>query len=121
MKKILMIDDEVSFTDIVKLNLEGTGNYEVKTEFNGASGIETAKSFKPDLILLDIVMSEDSGIKILELLKESIETKEIPVIIMSSLRGAAVKEKVARRYCIGYIEKPIGFDALQKKLEQVLK
>ena len=57
-KKILIIDDEEQFTQMVKLNLEGTGRYYVFVENNAFNGYKITKVVMPDLILLDIIMPE---------------------------------------------------------------
>ncbi|MFB3108272.1 MAG: response regulator, partial [Candidatus Binatia bacterium] len=54
-KRILLIDDEPSFTRVLKLYLEKSGAYEVTEENRGEMALETARRFKPDLILLDVM------------------------------------------------------------------
>lgn len=60
-KKILIVDDEEDFTKLIKLNLERTGEYEVEIENGGLRGLAAAREFKPDLILLDILMPDMEG------------------------------------------------------------
>jgi CheY-like chemotaxis protein len=60
-KRILLIDDDPSFTRLLKLNLEETGAYEVRTENRGTAALTAAREFKPDLILLDVVMPDMGG------------------------------------------------------------
>src|SRR2546425_9655292 len=57
-KKILVVDDEVTITRLLKLNLEKTGAYLVREENRGAKAYATAREFKPDLILLDVMMPD---------------------------------------------------------------
>ena len=63
-KKILIVDDEESFTHVVKLNLEATGSYEVCVENNSLAAIDTARKFRPDFIFLDIIMTGKEGSEI---------------------------------------------------------
>ncbi len=84
-KKILLIDDEVDFTTLVRLNLEQTGRYEVRAENNGTSGIVAAKAFKPDLILLDIMMPGIDGCAVGYMLSCDASTKDIPVVFLTAL------------------------------------
>jgi DNA-binding response OmpR family regulator len=65
-----------------KLDIEG---YEIDAAENGTQGVEKAKSFLPDLILLDILMPELDGFGVLDALKHDELTKDIPVIMMSNL------------------------------------
>ena len=55
-RRILIVDDEAGFTRLLKLTLEGTKRYIVKEENDGSQALSTARQFRPDLILLDIVM-----------------------------------------------------------------
>lgn len=120
-KEILIIDDEVSFTEMVKLNLELGGKYSVKAEYRGQHGLEAAKEFQPDLILLDILMPGQNGIEVLQALKNDNETKSIPVIMISALRSTMAKNEIVDMYSSGTIEKPFTFDALESKIEEALK
>jgi CheY-like chemotaxis protein len=84
-KKILIIDDEVGFTRMVKLNVEGTGKYEVRIENKGALALDTAKAFRPDLILLDIIMPDVAGSEVAACLYEDNSTKNIPIVFLTAL------------------------------------
>jgi two-component system alkaline phosphatase synthesis response regulator PhoP len=84
MKKILLVDDEESLLEIMKLNLEATGKYEVQTESQGLKAVERAKAFKPDLIFLDIVMPDIDGSEVAYLLKEDPALASIPVIFLTA-------------------------------------
>lgn len=119
-REILIIDDEVSFTEMVKLNLELNGEYTVKSEYRGSHGLEAAKEFKPDLILLDILMPGQNGIEVLQALKNDNETKPIPVIMISALKSTMAKNEIVDIYGAGTIEKPFTFQALESKIEEVL-
>ncbi|MBZ9572725.1 response regulator [Patescibacteria group bacterium] len=84
MKKILFVEDESAlqktFGDILKRE-----NYEVVSALDGELGLKLAKSEKPDLILLDLILPKMDGFGVLEKLKEDQETKEIPVIILTNI------------------------------------
>ncbi len=84
-KRILIIDDEVSFSQLVKLNLEATGKYEVRTEEKGSLGLVAAKQFKPDLILLDLIMQDMGGGEVSCRLKIDEETKNIPIVYLTAV------------------------------------
>ncbi len=60
-KRILLVDDEESLCRVLKLNLEETGEYEVKTETRGTRALAIARDFKPNLIILDFVMPDIDG------------------------------------------------------------
>ena len=84
-KKILIVDDEVAFTQMVRLNLEGTGKYKVRVENKGTYAVSIVKEFKPDLILLDIIIPDVAGSEIAAQLKEDESTKHIPVVFLTAL------------------------------------
>ena len=68
-KRILVVDDETSITRLLKMNLELIGNFEVREENSGAHAIEAAREFKPDLILLDVMMTDMDGGEVAAALK----------------------------------------------------
>lgn len=84
-KRILVVDDMRLFTRLLKLNLEATGKYEVRTENQGANALAAAKEFGPDLILLDILMPDMSGSAVLQQIKADQSTKDIPVVFVTAL------------------------------------
>jgi CheY-like chemotaxis protein len=121
-KRILMVDDEVALTRMVKLNLERTGNYKVRTENEGAKAIAAAREFKPDLIMLDVMMPGMSGDEIAAQLKEDPELSKIKFIFVTAIvtrdeTGQAGSE-------IGgnvFLAKPIKAEELIGTIERVLK
>jgi CheY-like chemotaxis protein len=84
-KKILIVDDEENFGKLVKMNLEDTGEYEVRLETQGVRAIPAAREFKPDFILLDIVMPDMDGGEVAHQLKDDKELKDIPLGFLTAL------------------------------------
>lgn len=84
-KKILIIDDEVDFTQVLRLNLEAAGKYEVRTENRGAYGLASARIFKPDLILLDIRMPDMEGSNVVQKIKNDEALKDTPVVFLTAV------------------------------------
>jgi DNA-binding response OmpR family regulator len=82
MKKILIVDDVPENVFLLQDQLESE-NYNILTAYDGKAAIEKAVSECPDLILLDIVMPEISGIQVCNTLAENQETKKIPVILVT--------------------------------------
>ncbi|MBU1206047.1 MAG: response regulator [Proteobacteria bacterium] len=77
----MIIDEEESFTQLVKLNLEASGKYEVRAGNEGSLGLIAAKQFKPDLILLDLIMPDMGGGELSYQLRSDEDTKTIPIFI----------------------------------------
>ena len=84
-KRILVVDDEPALTRMVKLILERTGKYEVRTENQGTMAIAAAKEFNPDLIFLDVMMPDMGGDDIAALLKEDEELSKIELIFLTAI------------------------------------
>ena len=121
-KKILIIDDEENFCQLVKLNLEETRKFEVLTSTKGAQGIGLAKSERPDLILLDVIIPDTGGSEIAECLLKDPATKYIPIIFLTAI----ISEKRVRdnKGIIGgreFISKPIKLGELIRRIEKVLE
>ncbi len=83
-KKILIIEDEQSLVDLLadKLRTEG---FEVQTAGDGITGLELALKWRPDAILLDIVMPKMDGLTMLRKLREQDEGKKVQVILLTNL------------------------------------
>lgn len=84
MKKILFIEDatalQKTFGDILR-----KGSYEVTSALDGEEGLKLAKTEKPDLILLDLILPKVDGFEVLRRLKEDPKTKKIPIIVLTNL------------------------------------
>src|SRR3989338_3599955 len=82
-KKILVIEDEKTLSDAIikKLKVEG---YEVDSAYDGSEGLEKMRMFKPDLVLLDILMPKVDGFQVMETVHKNAELSKIPIIIISN-------------------------------------
>ncbi len=118
--KILVIDDEPEITDIVETFLE-TAGYEVESENASEEGIDKAKTFLPDLVLLDIMMPTMDGYEICSELKRSEKTKRIPVVFLT---GKDARSDEGRSFKVGgvlYIKKPFSCERLLDIVKVVLQ
>ena len=120
-KKILIVDDEPKFTQMVRFNLEKTGVYEVKEVNDAKQAVAKAEQFKPDLVLLDVMMPGMDGGDIATRLKSHPFLKDVPVMFVT----AAVRQSEAGRqgYHSGgllFLAKPITLNALIVAIENNL-
>lgn len=92
MKKILFIEDEAALQEAFGEILKQAG-YEIIMALDGEIGLRLAKSERPDLILLDLVLPKFHGFEVLKKLKQDPETEEIPVIVLTNLEKAEDVEK----------------------------
>lgn len=127
-KRILLVDDDLDFTSMntaVLLNL----GYEVDSAPTAAEGLEKVKEFKPDLIMLDLMMEHyDSGFTFSYRLKSNPETKSIPIIMVTSVHretglpfDAQTKEEKEWIKVDEFLEKPISPEDLSAVLSKHLK
>ena len=120
MRKILVVDDEVSICSLVKFALEKEGHYKVIISSEGKNALLSAEREKPDLILLDIAMPGMDGLEVLKRLKDNARTVEIPVVMFTARSDEASKETAARLYDEEYITKPFEMEDLKTRIEEVL-
>lgn len=100
-RKILVIDDEENFCNLVKKNIEKTDEFEVQVATNGEDGIKLAKEIKPDLILLDVVMPGMDGADVISLIRGDKNIKDTPVVFLTAI----VREEEANsrtNFTMGY-------------------
>ena len=83
-KRILLVDDEKSLTSLLKLNLEDTGDYEVRVENWAEDAVQAAREFKPHLILLDIIMPRLPGGNVASLIDSDPELKGTPIVFLTA-------------------------------------
>lgn len=121
-RTILIIDDDVSLTQAMKINLEDTGNFEVIVENDSRQAIGRAEEARPDLILLDIVMPGLDGGDVSAQLKAHPVLQSIPVLIVTAL--VANSETGGGDAIISggqaMIAKPVQFDKLNHVIETTL-
>jgi two-component system alkaline phosphatase synthesis response regulator PhoP len=118
--KVLVVDDEEPILDLVKYNLEKAG-YEVRTAGDGLKAIEVARTFLPDLVLLDIMMPRMDGIETCRRLREISELQDTYIVFLTA-RGEEYSEVAA--FEVGaddYITKPIKPRALTSRINALFR
>ena len=119
--KILIIDDEPAVLKMYSIALKDAG-HEVITASNGTDGLDQAASFKPDIILLDIIMPSMNGFDVLADLKRNPETQAIPVILITNLPETTSGEKARGLGAADYLVKAeVEPKELTRLIEQHLK
>ncbi len=118
--KVLVIDDEIFISRMIKITLEAK-DYEVVVAKDGTEGLEKALKEKPDVILLDIMMPVYDGFYILGKLKEQDETKAIPVIMLTSMARPQDITRAMELGSAGYVMKPFEYEDLIASIENALK
>lgn len=101
-KKILIVDDEIDFVEMMKLRLEAN-NFNIITAFTGEEGLQKFTVEKPNALLLDIMMSGMDGLSVLEKIRK--ENKHIPVFITTAFSSEARFKEANKLNATGFILK----------------
>jgi len=120
MKKILVIDDLPENVFMLQDRLEHEG-YDVITAYDGKSGIEKTLNEMPDLILLDVMMPELTGLEVCKILVNDPATKDIPIILVTAKSGAEDTKEGLEAGAFDYIKKPFNRIELLARVNSALK
>ncbi len=112
---ILVIDDNLDVGDLLRRYLVDQP-YHVLTSINGEQGIELARKAHPSVIILDIMMPGEDGLAILQILKHTLATQDIPVLICSILDTPDLFFSLG---AAGFLRKPPGRDDFLRTLAQL--
>lgn len=102
-KRVLIIDDEANFCNLIKKNIEHTGEFEVHIATNGDDGITLARNIKPDLILLDLVMPGMDGSDVASVIRNDKDIEDTPIVFLTSMvrkEEANPQENFTRGYAL---------------------
>jgi two-component system, OmpR family, alkaline phosphatase synthesis response regulator PhoP len=119
--RILIIDDETAFTRMVKLNLEKTGEFEVREENRAPNALAAAREFKPHLILLDVIMPTMDGGDVYSQLQRDRQIKTTPVLFLT----ATVSKNEAGTHGLTsggalFLAKPVTVEGLIQRIREHL-
>ena len=113
-KKIMVIDDDESILEVMHIVLEGEG-YDVETSLN-VQPLQKLNSQRPDLILLDVLLSGEDGIELCRRLKSQERTRDIPIILLSAHSSAS---RTARDCgADAFLDKPFDIDVLVEMVKE---
>ncbi len=110
--RVLIVDDETDFSDMVGEYLSVKGDIEVEVAGSGFQAGFTVARFKPDLILMDIMMPGMDGFEAHKMLRDDPDTRHIPVVACTAYRDAEIERRITADSFDGFIEKPLKLDAL---------
>jgi len=116
--KILLVDYEEDFARALQVRLKANG-YNVVLAFDCVQGLIAAQKEKPNLIILDIMVPGGGGFAVVERLKLSIDTRDIPVVFLTGIAGG--EERAFKAGACSYLMKPYDPDELIGVINRVLK
>ena len=118
--KVLVVDDDPDIVEILKYNLKNSG-YSVKSAGNGVDAIKKAKKFIPDIILMDVMMPEMSGIEACEEIKNIDQLSQAIIIFLSARSEDYTQISAYDAGADDYISKPVKPKILLKKISNIAK
>lgn len=110
MADILIIEDDTEVRELIKVHLTHAG-HGVREATDGDAGIAMTNEAAPDLIVLDIKMPRMDGVSVMKALRAAPETRDVPVIALSALNQAQMRDDMHGLGCAAYVSKPINIDA----------
>ena len=118
-RRILVVDDEPSVTRNLKLNLEADGRYQVLGENHAAGALSAARTFLPDLILLDVMMPDMDGGEVAARLRADPLLRETPVIFLTAIVSNEETDGHEMSNSGGeiFLAKPVDIGELKKTME----
>src|ERR1700677_2610481 len=116
--RILIVDDELDFIELVKFRLTNL-HCEFLEANDGVHALSQARTGKPDLILLDILLPDLDGLSVCEILRRQPATRKIPIIFMSALSAGVTKRTVAIQ-AEDFFTKPLDLPRLERRVGELL-
>ncbi len=121
LSKILIVDDEKVTTRLLRMTLEQTGKYEVRAENDSTKVVEAALEFRPDLVVLDVIMPDMDGGDVAAKLKENPALAKVPIVFLTAT--VRKSEVDARGGVLGgypFLAKPASTDAIVEFIDKHL-
>lgn len=119
--KILLIEDDLFMIDLLVKELN-VFKYDIEIAKTGAEGVEKFRSFKPDLILLDIILPDLNGLEALRQIRREAEGHETKVLVLSNISETTDIEEAKRLGVVGYIVKAnFSLTEIINKIRQILE
>ena len=125
MPKILIVDDDADFREICRLPLEAAG-LEVSEADDADTGFEKVRTYKPDLVILDVLMpSEYEGFDLARRIREELKLNDLPILMLSAVHDV---KKLPYRFAPGeeylpvdaFLDKPVPPETLVRKVREML-
>lgn len=119
-KKVLIVDDEPDILEIISYNLIKEG-YEIQTAKNGIEALDLSATFKPDLLILDIMMPRMNGVEVCRILRSKPEYNDTLIIFLTALNDESSQIKGLETGADDYISKPISPKVLVSRVNAIFR
>ncbi|MBN2110193.1 MAG: response regulator [Methanosarcinaceae archaeon] len=117
--KVLIVDDEQAIVELMGLYL--ISDYEVINAYNGREALKRVKADKPDIVLLDVMMPDMNGYEVCRILKTSVETQFLPVVMVTALSGKDDRIKGIEAGADEFLGKPVNRLELVTRVKSLLR
>lgn len=117
--KVFIIEDDLPALESLK-NLLLISGFEVEGKDTSKEIMKTAKSFAPDIILLDLLMPGLGGLEVCQMLNSDEQTRDIPIIVLSAIANPADIKKAYGLGVVDYFAKPYIYSELEKKIRKFI-
>lgn len=118
--KVLVIDDEESIVDLIKLGLKYEG-FQVEAAFDGPEGLAAAQRIDPDLIILDSILPGVDGLEVLRQLRLNPTTRDVPVLMLTAKGKVQDKVTGLETGADDYLAKPFSFEEFVARIRAILR
>lgn len=119
MRKLLIVDDEDGVRALVRMTLDG-GGYEIIEACEGGQALEMARQHRPDLVLLDVMLPDISGLEVCRELKGDPDLASMTIVMLTARAQTTDLGDAEEAGADGYFTKPFSPIALTRKVESVL-
>lgn len=120
LKKVLIVDDEPDILEIVSYNLKKEG-YDIQTAKNGMEALDKVSTFKPDLVILDIMMPKMTGVEVCHILRLKPEYNDMLIIFLTAMSDEDSQVKGLETGADDYVSKPISPKVLVSRVNAVFR
>ena len=119
--RILVVDDEPNLSDLVRMFLERTSRYEVRTENRSAQALAVARDFRPDMVLLDVDMPGQDGGEVAREIEADPVLRGVPILFFTSLVSSKeAGDQVSMRGGMPFLAKPLNPKTLIDAVDRLL-
>jgi len=115
---VLIVDDSRASREIMNRILSGLGIIHVRTAISGKAALESIRSQCPEIVFLDWLMPEMTGLEVLKEIRKEPRLKNLPVVMVSSCSNREMVVEALKAGANGYIVKPFNMETVEQKLKQ---
>jgi DNA-binding response OmpR family regulator len=113
--RVLVVDDESDFIQLLKYNLENQG-FDILTATDGVQALNVARRELPDVVLIDLMLPDIDGFSVCEILRSQPSTSKVPIIVVSALDGEYVRSRGNQAGVACCFKKPVDMKVLGESI-----